>query len=176
MSPLFTAAIFGLLAAFLAVIIEIVTSISPLALQLDSAKYIGLSSQYWLTWKGLLPLIILAGIEESVRFIFLRQFIIHYRVSDDPFSLKEKILLGLAFGIGFSSLEAFLILSGGDWRLVGPELSGIIMLHTAMSLIFSFLLLRHPSSKPNKYSVTLLVLGLAIVLHTLYNLGILFYS
>lgn len=173
MSPLFTAAIFGLLAAFLAVIIEIVTSISPLALQLDSAKYIGLSSQHWLTWKGLLPLILLAGIEESVRFVFLRQFIIHYRVSDDPLSLKEKILLGIAFGVGFSSLEAFLILSGGDWRLVGTELSGIIMLHTAMSIIFSFLLLRHPASK---HFVTLLVLGLAIVLHTLYNLGILLYS
>lgn len=173
MSPLFTATIFGLLAAFLAVIIEIVTSISPLALQLDSAKYIGLSSQYWLTWKGLLPLILLAGIEESIRFVFLRQYIIHFRVGDELFSLKEKILLGLAFGVGFSSLEAFLILNGSDWRLVGPEFSGIIILHTAMSLVFSFLLLKHPASKR---LITLLVIGLAIVLHTLYNLGILLYS
>ncbi len=173
MRVLVTVFIFGLLAAFLAVIIEIVTSISPLALKLDSAHHVGLASQYWLTWQGLLPLVLLAGIEESIRLLFLRQYFLRFRTEEGVLSRAEKLLVGITFGIGFSSLEAFLILSGTELRLVGRELLGIIMLHTAMSLLFTFLLLKHPA---RKRFVTFSILGCAIILHTLYNLGILFFS
>ncbi len=173
MSPLFTALIFGLLAAFFAVIIEIVTSISPLALTHDSANYIGLATTYWLTWKGLVPLVLLASIEECVRFVFLRQFIIHFRASEEALRTSEKVLLGLAFGIGFSSLEVFLILTGSDTTQAYRELLGIILLHTAMTLILSFGLLKSPRYQP---WVMVFLLVITIVLHTLYNLGILLFS
>lgn len=173
MTSFFTTFIFGLLAAFLAVIIEIVTAISPLALKLDSARHVGLYTQYWLTWAGLLPLVLLAAIEESVRFVFLRQFILRFRPSDSPSGPIEKTLLGIAFGVGFSSLEIFLILGGTERVSPWLQLAGIVMLHVVMSIILSFLLL---SNHPKKRFVTAFVLALTILLHTLYNLGILLYS
>ena len=173
MTSFFIAFIFGLLAAFLAVIIEIVTAVSPLALKLDSARHVGLYTQYWLTWSGLLPLVLLAGIEESVRFVFLRQLILRFRPSDAPSGPLEKIFLGIAFGLGFSSLEIFLILGNTESTSPGLELAGIVMLHIVMSTILSFLLL---SNHSKKRFVTAFVLALTILLHTLYNLSILLYS
>lgn len=165
--------IFGLLAAFLALIIEIVSAISPITVKLDSARHVGLLAEYFLTWAGIIPLVLIAAIEEVARYTFLRQFVRRFRVSDAPFGLTEKLLLGTIFGLGFASLEAFLILEGQDHNPSGLQLTGIVLLHVCMSILFSFLLLK--SSTPKLFH-TLFTLGLAILLHTAYNLGILLYS
>lgn len=172
MRSFFTAYIFGLLASFFAVIVEIATSISPLALKLDSAHSVGLHTHYFLTVVGFLPLVFLASIEEGVRFVFLRQFILRFRIDSVITPFIEKVLLGIAFGLGFASLEIFLILGSKHIAPTVP-LIGIALLHITMSTLFSFLLLRSPLPK---LLPILLTLGLTLMLHTGYNLAVLLYS
>jgi hypothetical protein len=167
-----TVFIFGLLAAFFAVIVEIATSVNPLALTLGTFRQFESYADYLLSFTGIPLLILIAGIEELSRYVFLRQYALRFIFEPEALTRKQKALLGIFFGLGFSSLEIFLLFQTEDQTPLLP-LSGIVLVHVVLSVLFAFSLLRNT---PKRTLSTLLVLGLAILFHTLYNLAIVFLS
>lgn len=149
---LFTALIFGILAGSLALVIELVAlnftgsfTYSPLLPNFAALSTIALT----------------ALIEESARFLLLRQYVVRFLSENAP-SWQAILAMGTLFGLGFATVELALILSQDSAPLIG--LIGIVLVHVALSVFFLFSLLRQRSFP------ALLVLFLGFVLHLCYNL------
>lgn len=155
-----TIAIFGLLAASMAVIIEIITLGAP-GVTSYPISVINFSSVF--------SILAVASVEEGTKYLFLRQYIRRF-LKDRALSLKTAALLGFAFGLGFASLEIAFILFGAPkagmavWPLVG-----ILTLHTVTSILLAVVLSR---SLKSRLFTPLGVLGSVIGIHILYNLAV----
>ncbi len=147
--PFITAFIFGLLAASLAVVLEL--------------TFFGSNTTAFNT-QSVIILLGIVIIEESVKYLLLRQYAIRF-LKESFLSLRETFIIGIAFGVGFAALETGLIL----WNdLMGPlsALVGIVALHSITSSLFALSLLsglrRHPRLAPAVYLA-------ALAIHALYN-------
>ncbi len=152
--PLITILLFGILAASFALIFELLLP------GLDPAS---LMSSETLFPQTLIILLGIALIEESSKYIFLRQYALRFLLAKQLLA-KNIFLLGISFGVGFSTLEILLI---QNEMLAFPYLAalGTACLHIATSIIFAFSLL----SSVEKRFPSFLVLLIALLLHTLYN-------
>jgi RsiW-degrading membrane proteinase PrsW (M82 family) len=153
---LITAFIFGTLSAFFAVIFEIIT--------LDLSRIHDYSS-ITLAFSSLALLIAVALIEESAKYLFLRQYLFR-SFETITLSLKQAITLGLGFGFGFSALEATVILSGNLGTDSVRGLISIFLVH----IITTFILvafLRYPNKRQT--TAFFLPLFLAILVHFFYD-------
>ena len=153
---LLTSFIFGTLAAFFAIILEIVT--------LDLSHLSDYSS-LTLAFSSLVLLMAVALIEEGSKYLFLRQYLLRYFAAV-PLTPRQALSLGLGFGVGFSAIEAAFIIS----RKTGTNdllwLSGIFLVHIAAALIFVFFL-KHPEKR--NFSAFFLPLFLTVLIHFLYD-------
>lgn len=148
--------IFGTLAAFFAIIIEIVT--------LDLGHLSDYSSPI-LAFSSLALLMAVALIEECSKYLFLRQYLIRYSTAI-LLTPKQIFSLGLGFGSGFSTIEAAFIISQKMEISSFLWLSGILFVHiTTVLILVSFL------KRPEKrvFSASFLPLFLAISVHFLYD-------
>lgn len=150
---LFTALIFGILAGSLALVIELV------ALNFTGS----------FTYSPLLPnfaafstVALAALIEESARFLLLRQYVVRFLSESAP-SWQAILAMGTLFGLGFATIELALILSQESAPLMA--LVGIVLVHITLSALFLFCLLRKRSFP------TFLVLFSGFALHLCYNLA-----
>ncbi len=153
----FTALIFGALAGCLALIVELVV------------LNIGGSVTYTpnLPDFGNIFVITMAVlIEECARLILLRQFF--KRFFSTASTWLEALLVGIAFGIGFSLLEIGLILGHGEVALL--PLCTIILIHSGLSLLLTFALAKRLPLP------TLLVFAFGTILHLLYNLSLVLFE
>lgn len=160
--PLIIIVLFGILAASFALILETLgASLFSLSTQIEGFSF-----------KTLLVLLSIAFIEESSKYIFLRQFAQRFiaRIQPTP---KNALLLGVLFGIGFSLLETFFLLNiaGSHPFLAFLKTTTV---HIITSIIFALFLF--PSTNPSKwrFSPRSLVL-FAIIFHTIYNITALFF-
>lgn len=150
---LFTALIFGVLAGSLALVIELV------ALNFTGS----------FTYSPLLPnfaalstITLTALIEESARFLLLRQYVVRF-LSESALSWQAILAMGTLFGLGFATIELTLILSQESAPSIA--LIGIVLVHVTLSVLFLFCLLRSRSLG------ALLVLFSGFALHLCYNLA-----
>ncbi len=156
--PLITILLFGMLAASFALIFELLLSgVNPAFLIISET----------LTFKTLVALLGIALLEEVSKYIFLRQYALRFLLAKKLLA-KNIFLLGISFGVGFSALEILLI---QNEMLAFPYLAslGTACLHIATSIIFAFSLL----SSAEKRFPPFLVLLIALLLHTLYNIVVL---
>lgn len=157
--PLVIIVLFGILAASFALILETL-----------GASLFSLSPQIGgFSLKALLVLLSVAFIEESSKYIFLRQYAQRFFTRVRPV-LKGSFLLGTLFGIGFALLEAFFLLN-----IAAPHPFFIFLRTAAVHIITSvaFALFIFSSLNPSewRFSPRSLVL-FAIIFHTLYNLSL----
>ena len=145
---LLSALIFGLLAACFALFFEL-----TLAALTYTTK---------LTY--ILPLIIAPITEELSKFFLIRQYARRY-LNGVSLSKKKVLLLGLLFGLGFASVEAFLVIHEESLLSLLPLL-GSILLHVVTSIMFAFYWLGFFQHRPRQ---GLIILSSLIVLHMLYN-------
>lgn len=157
-------AIFGLLAASMAVIIEIITLGAP------GVTSYPLSA---INFSSIFALLAVAIVEEGTKYIFLRQYIRRFLQDRAP-SLKTAVALGFAFGLGFASLEiAFILFDTTKAGVALWPLTGILSLHIATSILLATVL-----SRTLKSSLFTLApaLGSVIGIHVLYNLAVSIFS
>lgn len=148
----FIAFIFGLLASFAALIIELFF----LSWTIDTTAKINLvETAFTPTFFSLL---ILALIEEGAKIIFF----LRSRTRFGTLTYRP-LLFGTSFGVGFASLEYF-ALSHLDMATKGP-LFGILLVHIVTSILLVYLL-RNTFTR-NRIWVTLSILTL---LHFGYNI------
>lgn len=153
---LITAFIFGTLSAFFAVIFEII------ALDLS---HIHDYSSVTLALSSLALLMAVALIEESAKYLFLRQYLFR-SFETITLSLKQTIILGLSFGFGFSALEAAVILSGSLETDSVRGLISIFLVHILTTFIL-VAFLRYPHKR--LATAFFFPLFLAILVHFSYD-------
>ena len=153
---LITAFIFGTLSAFFAVIFEIIT--------LD-LSYIHDYSSVTLAFSSLVLLMAIALIEESAKYLFLRQYLLR-SFETITLTLKQSLALGLGFGFGFSALEATIILSGSLETNSVHGLISIFLVHILTTFIL-IAFLRYPHKR--RVAAFFLPLFLAILVHFSYD-------
>lgn len=150
-----TAFIYGLLAASLALIVEVVT------LDLRSGLQFSLS-QPELT--QFFTLVLAVIIEEGCRLLLLTQYAKRYFTVTQSLDLRTILQAGLFFGLGFATPELLMIL-GATGRQNYPILpvGGITLVHTALSLLYALSL----GNKLRFGPWIIVVLG--VLLHFAYN-------
>lgn len=161
--PFIAIILFGILASCFALALEL------LAAGLFSVSLAALAT---LSFEALLLLSGIAFIEEASKYLFLRQYAARFfAAAADKSALRRALLLGAGFGIGFAAPEILLI----QKSVAAPPalaLIGTAGLHIATSAVFAVAIL---SFAQKRFSAPLLI-SAAALLHTLYNLGILFFS
>ncbi len=144
--------VFGGLAAAFALIVELV--LISLSLSPDSSLS-----------PSLLTLLIAVLIEEGSKCLFLRRATVFF-FRNVTLSVKQTLLLGALFGLGFSVPEFWLAATGLDIFRFFP-ISSIILVHTATSLLLAYAILG------KKRRRTLLIAFItAFLLHGTYNMAI----
>ena len=159
--PFIVALIFGALAGSFALALELV-ALPGDALITDPSQYFAFNSIFTLLGVAL--------IEETSAYLFLRQYALRY-FPNTLANIRETLLIGILFGIGFASLEIALILGSGSEWLFWP-ICGILFIHTVTGLIFALSLLYFSQKRP--WFAPAPIAG-ALVLHTLYNAIIAFF-
>lgn len=154
-----TAFIFGVLAASLALLTELVV------------LNIGGALRYSATlpnFENLATLAVAVAIEEGARYLLIRKYVERFLAGTIP-SLPRALLAGGAFGLGFASLELGLLLGSGALGSIPlVALSGVLLIHILMSLLYTLSLTRHIKLAP----LPAFILGLLI--HLGYNLALVF--
>ncbi|MDP2838186.1 MAG: hypothetical protein Q8O53_02820 [Candidatus Moranbacteria bacterium] len=146
------ALIFGILGASLALVVEL------------TVLNLGGSFSYSTAlpnFAHLGTLALAAIIEESARYLLLRQYVRRF-LSDSPFSWQRVSSVGFLFGSGFASIELVLLTARESAPFL-PTL-GISLVHIILSTFFAFSLTRKLPFP------ALWVLACGIVLHFVYNL------
>lgn len=158
--PFIAIILFGILAASFALALEL------LATGLSSVSLVSLET---LSFKVALVLSGIALIEEVSKYIFLRQYALRFFATNKS-AIKNAVLLGAGFGIGFAAPEIFLMQSGA---IASPAMAfiGTAGLHMATSSAFAITLF---SFSERRFS-SFLILSAAILLHLFYNASILFF-
>lgn len=162
--------LFGFLAASFALIFEFLT------MSLLSFSDQTLFTSLLFSFDGILSLktfFILLGIvciEESSKYIFLRQYANRFFTRIES-TFKNSLFLGVFFGLGFSLLEFFFLINTSEVRSLFP-IFGTAFVHTLTSVAFALFLF--PDTSKNwlnrgKFS-TLSLLFIAILFHMVYNL------
>lgn len=153
-----TALFFGILAASLALIAELVLLTgAPVFLTIPETS----------SPKTLLSLIGIACIEETAKYILLRQYIVRFLPAKTLLA-QSPLVLGISFGIGFSILEILLIQKITS-TLPALASLGIISLHIITSGVLALTLC---SYSEKRFSVPI-ALVITIYLHTLFNIIVL---
>lgn len=149
-----TAFIYGLLAASLALIFEVV------AFDFKSGLNFSLSEP---SFTDFLPLLLAVIIEESSRLLLVTQYARRFFVSDD-ISLNTVLLTGLFFGLGFTTPECLLIFwETGHGNYPFLPVLGIALVHITLSLLYILTLGKKLGLNP----WTVVFLGIS--LHLIYN-------
>jgi hypothetical protein len=149
-----TVFIFGILGGSLALLIELAT--------LDLHHI--LEFPFTFSLSSFIVLALAAAIEESTRYLLLRQYLRSFLLSG-PLPWQKIFLIGTFFSMGFASLELFLILRMGNG--IPLRAFGIAFVHF-LSIFMAFVLTKKlPLS-------TLVTMTIAIALHFSYNLATLF--
>lgn len=153
--PFMTIFLFGILAASFALIIELLLFVlMPASLMISET----------LAFTNLFALLGVALIEEVSKYIFLRQYALRF-LSEKKLLIRNALLLGVSFGIGFSALEIVLIQNEMS-RFPGLEPLGTAGVHIITSSMLASILL---SAVTKRVSSGLIILVAAILLHALYN-------
>lgn len=167
--PLIIIILFGILSASFSLFIELIAfSLSMLSGSLSSA-FSPFAFEGTFSAMTLFSLLGVALIEETSKYIFLRQYALRY-LREMSTSVRGALLLGTLFGLGFASLETFLTVQTGIGTPVF-SLFGTAGIHIVTSLIFASYLLRfsrRPFLAPGLIATT-------VVLHTLYNIAVFFF-
>lgn len=146
-----TALIFGILGASLALVIELV--VLNLGGSLSSSTLLP-------NFSNLSTLALVALIEEGSRYLLLRQYLI--RLTQDTLcSWQQALLTGLAFGIGFASIELVFLFSIESTPLF--PIIGIALVHVVLSVLFALSLTK------NLPLPAVLVFVFGVALHFAYN-------
>lgn len=168
--PLLIIIIFGILSSCFALVFELVAlslssfSGQPLALSLFAfGETFSLATAF--------SLLGLALIEETSKYLFLRQYALRY-LKDSLASLRGALLLGILFGLGFSSLEIALTVSAGEAASFFAP-AGIAVIHILTSLGFAAYLFHFSPRRP--FFAPFLILA-ATFLHALYNMAVFLFS
>ncbi|MDO8643919.1 MAG: hypothetical protein Q7S00_02990 [bacterium] len=167
MRPYLLIFFYGVLAACFALILELILfGILPL----DFFSFLESRSETHFSLPFFTGLFLFALVEEASRLLFLHQHA--KRVSFWEFSSQSILVLGLAFGVGFASVEGlfrflFEILPDQNFFF-----SGALLLHVLISVGFAFLLFRQKFGP----LVSTLIFSLALLLHLGYNVYILLFS
>lgn len=158
--PFIAIILFGILSSCFALILELIVAGAP---------FVSFVFTETLSFKILLILFGIAFIEETSKYIFLRQYASRFFTTSRA-AIGSATILGASFGIGFAIPELFLIQYG---MAEAPILAllGTASLHIATSIAFAIAIL---SFAKNRFSAPILV-SAAMLLHTLYNLIILFW-
>ncbi len=122
----------------------------------------------------------IAFIEEASKYVFLRQYARRFLLQART-PLKNSVLPGALFGLGFASLE--MIFAVNAFTLVPSlPLLGTAGLHMATSIAFAMFLcssaapLRSSLIGAQRRFLTAYLITTAVLLHTLYNMYILILS
>lgn len=161
MSPLLIL-IFGVLSASFALLIELTVLNLGALHRYDSLTF---------DFSSLTLLALVAVIEESSKYLFLRQYLLRF-FSGTPLRQNQVLGLGLSFGAGFASLEVAFSLSGGATENSLFWLLGNLLLHSATGLIILFFL---KYDEKRLLSAAAIPLALSIVIHLLYNSALSFW-
>lgn len=114
-----------------------------------------------------LPMLLFATFaEETSKFIFLRRYAVFF-LKNTSLPLKKSAWLGCLFGVGFSLPELWFAFSNTHISNLLP-LTGIIIVHTATSLLFAYALFA-----PLRGRALFLVFCMALLLHSAYNAALL---
>lgn len=158
--PFIAIILFGILASCFALILELIVAGAP------SVSFVFTET---LSFKILLILFGIAFIEETSKYIFLRQYTSRFFVTSRA-ALGSATILGASFGIGFAMPEIFLIQYGMTEAPI-LALLGTASLHIATSIAFAIAIL---SFAKNRLSAPILV-SAALLLHMAYNTAVLFF-
>ena len=153
---LLTAFIYGLLAASLALIVEIA------GLDMSGGLQFSLSQPHLADF---IPLFLVVLIEEGCRFLLLTQYTRRFFALNPQLSLQNIALSGLFFGLGFATLELVMIIEEtGHQNYPLLPLYGIIITHTVLSILYILSLGKRLRFSP------WLALVFGIILHLTYNI------
>jgi|GEM_PF-2544337 len=174
--PFIVIILFGALAASFALILELLAvslfSVSGQALFAPIPFTFGET----LSLETLLILLCVAFIEETSKYLFLRQYAKRL-FTNIEIPINHALILGTLFGLGFTLLEAFFLM---NVSAAHPFLTllGTASVHIATSIAFALFLFSSPSPSlqwPKRYRFSALsLISAAVLFHTLYNLTILF--
>lgn len=158
---LVSAFIFGVLAASLALLSELVVLNIGGALRYSAALP---------NFESLATLALAVAIEEGARYLLVRKYVERFLTGTAP-SLSKALLAGGTFGLGFASLELGLLLGSGALGTVPlAPLGGLLLIHVLLSLLYTLSLTRH-------IRLALLpALMLGLLIHLGYNLALVFLS
>lgn len=156
--PYITVFLFGILAATFALIVELLLPGWHLADLMISGT---------LDFTVLVALLGVALIEEGFKYIFLRQYALRF-LPEKKVLIRDALLLGVSFGIGFSAIEMLLIQSEMS-ALYGFAPLGTAGIHITTSVLFAVAL----CSPLRKHFLSSFALAAAVIFHTLYNMIVL---
>ncbi|MDP3957524.1 MAG: hypothetical protein Q8Q10_03430 [bacterium] len=176
--PFIVIILFGALASSFALILELLAvSLFPLSGQAIFTS-LPFALRGALSFEILLILICIAFIEEASKYIFLRQYARRF-FANTAVAIRNSLLLGALFGLGFTFLEIFFLLNTPAAHPFSTLL-GTASVHIATSITFALFLFSSPSPsllwpKRHPFSAFSLI-SAAVLFHTLYNLAILLFS
>jgi hypothetical protein len=152
--------LFGFLSAVFALAFELLVT--------GAAPSLSLNNLAILSFQSALILLSIAFAEETSKYLFLRQYARRFFAEHRP-RLREAVLLGAIFGIGFSLPEIFLL----QYDTLTPPLLafvGTISLHILTSIALATAILSFSGKRLSLF----FVLAAAILFHLLYNAAVLF--
>lgn len=157
--PFLTIIIFGALAGCFALFLELVTS---------SVSFLDAQSVFSFQIFG--TLLLIALIEEISKYTFLLQYQKYFALYT-AIALSRSIILGIFFGIGFSSLEMIL-----SWQSVAPfslfSTMGTLLLHISTSLLLASFTLSLPKGRRAVSWKSLGIISVVVALHLGYNIAL----
>lgn len=176
--PFIVIILFGALASSFALILELLAmSLFSLSDQSFLAS-IPFAIDGVFSLKTLLILLLIAFIEEASKYLFLRQYARRFFVYTAA-AIKNSLILGVLFGLGFTILETLFLLNASAIHLFSALLgtASVHIITSAALALFLFSFSNPSKQEPRKrlFSAFSLI-SAAAIFHTLYNLAILFLS
>lgn len=153
--------LFGFLSAVFALAIELLLTGIP-SVALDTLAI--------LSFQAIPILLSLALVEEGSKYLFLRQYARRFFTASKPL-LRDTLLLGTTFGIGFALPEILLL----QYAPLSPPLLafvGTASLHILTSVALAIAIFSFSEKRRARF----FVLAAVILFHTFYNAAILFLS
>ncbi len=167
--PSITLVVFGALAASFALLLELlVASLSSVPIALEG-KF---------SFMVLLVIVGIAIIEEMSKYIFLRQYVRRFFTHTNP-TLQTSLILGALFGTGFAAIETAIAAAMPLPYSPLPFLA-TASIHITTSVAFAVFLLTSAAPRQSdapavrQHFPASWLIASAILLHTLYNLAIIF--
>ncbi|MDO8566063.1 MAG: PrsW family glutamic-type intramembrane protease [Candidatus Moranbacteria bacterium] len=173
--PFIVIILFGALASSFALILELL-SVSLLSLP-DQTLFTAIPFTFdgVFSLESFFILLGIAFIEETTKYIFLRQYSLRFFARGGT-SFNHSLILGTLFGLGFAILETLFVLNTSTLHS-SFAVPGILGLHIATSIAFALFLFSPSNSSPQEPKKrqfgSLSLISAALVFHTLYNLAIL---